>query len=122
VGREETRQGTRDRILKSKRAAQSNQPARLGLHSKRGLFGSLGLDDRRARMFENLLANLGQAESSRRSIKQPNAKSLLQQCYAPTDPRFWHPERACGGREAVMKNDRCKELEIVEVAHCMDRW
>jgi hypothetical protein len=75
---EEIRQRTGNRALKSERAAQSNQPARLGLHSKRGLFGGLRLDDRRTRMFEDLLADLGQTESSRRSIKQSNAKSFLQ--------------------------------------------
>ena len=68
-------------------------------------------------MFEYLLADLGQTESSRRSIKQSYAKPLLQQRHAPANPRFWHPERACRRREAVMKNDCCKELEIVQVAH-----
>jgi hypothetical protein len=113
----EIRQGTGNRALKSERTAQSNEPTRLGLHSKRGLLGSLGLDDRSPCMFEDLLADLGQTESSRRSIKQSNTKSLLQQRDASTDPRLWHPERAGGGREAAMENDRCKELEIVEVAH-----
>jgi hypothetical protein len=83
--------------LKSERTTQSNEPARLGLHSKRGLLGGLSLDDRRARMFEDLLADLGQTESSRRSVKQSHSKSLLQQRDAPTDARFWHPKRAGGG-------------------------
>jgi hypothetical protein len=48
-------------------------------------------------MFEDLLADLGKTESSRRSIKQPYSESLFQQRYAPADPRFWHPERAGSG-------------------------
>jgi hypothetical protein len=36
-------------------------------------------------MFEDLLADLGQAEASRRSIKQPHSEPLLQQSDAPTD-------------------------------------
>ena len=79
VSGKESRQGTGDCVLKSERAAQSNKPARLGLHSKRRLLGGLGLDNRRARMFENLLAALGQAEASRRSIEQPHSEPLLQQ-------------------------------------------
>ena len=69
VGGKETRQGTGNCALKSQRAAQSNKPARLGLHSKRGLLGGLSLDNRRARMFKDLLADLSQTETSRGSIK-----------------------------------------------------
>jgi hypothetical protein len=36
-------------------------------------------------MFENLLADLGQAESSRGSIEQPHSEPLLQQSDATTD-------------------------------------
>jgi hypothetical protein len=84
-GGKEARQGTDKRLLKSERAAQSNQPAGLGLHSKRGLLGGLSLDHRRARMFEDLLADLGQAEASRGSIEQPHSEPLLQQSDAPAD-------------------------------------
>jgi len=97
MGGKEARHGSNNRALESERAAQSNKPARLSLHSKRGLLSSFSLDDGGTRMLEDLLADLGQTESSRRSIKQPYAKPLLQQRYAPTDPRFWYPERAGGG-------------------------
>jgi hypothetical protein len=85
VSGKETRQGTGNCILKSEWAAQSNKPAGLGLHPKRGFLGSLSLDHGRARVFENLLSDLGQAEASRRSIKQPYSKPLLQQGDAPAD-------------------------------------
>ena len=116
MGGKETRQGGSNRALKSERTAQSNEPARLSLHSKRGLLGSFSLDDRRTRMFEDLLADLGQTKSSRRSIEQPYSEPLLQQSDAPTDSRFGQPERAGGGRKPAMDNDGRKELEIVEVA------
>lgn len=85
MGGKETRQGTGNRALKSERAAQSNKPARLGLHSKRGLLGSFGLDHRCPGVLENLLADLGQAESSRGSIEQPHSEPLLQQGDATTN-------------------------------------
>jgi len=97
MGCKEARHGSNNRALEAERAAQSNKPARLSLHSKRGLLSSFSLDDGGTRMLEDLLADLSQTESSRRSIKQPYAKPLLQQRYAPTDPRFWYPERAGGG-------------------------
>ena len=74
MGSQETRQGTGNRALKSERTTQSNEPPRLGLHSKRCLLGSFSLDHRSPRMLENLLANLGQAESSRGSIEQPHSE------------------------------------------------
>jgi hypothetical protein len=48
-------------------------------------------------IFKDLLADLRQTESARRSIKQSYAESLLQQCYAPTNSRFQYPERTGGG-------------------------
>ncbi|HZC96320.1 MAG TPA: hypothetical protein VE267_09385 [Bradyrhizobium sp.] len=85
VGGKEARQGTSNRALKSERAAQPNKPARLGLHSKRGLLGRLGLDNCSARMFEDLLADLGQTKASRRPIKKADSEALLQQRDTPTD-------------------------------------
>jgi len=85
MGGKEVRNGSSNCALESERAAQSNKPARLSLHPKRGLLGGLSLDDRRARMLEDLLADLGQTESSRGSIEQPHAEPLLQQSDAPTD-------------------------------------
>ncbi len=87
------------------------------MHSKCGLLGGFSLDDRRARMFEDLLADLGQTKPSRRSIKQSYAEPLLQQRNAPTDSRFWHSQRAGGCREPAIENDGRKELKIVEIAH-----
>jgi hypothetical protein len=113
----ETGQGTRNRALKSQRTTQSNKPARLALHAQRSLLGSLRLDDRRTRMLEHLLANLGQAEASRGSIEQPYAEPLLQQSDATTHARFGHSKRASRRREATIEDDGHKELEIVEVAH-----
>ena len=117
MGGEETRQRAGNRALKSERAAQSNEPARLGLHTKRGLLGGFGLDDRGARMLEDLLSDLGQTETSRRSIEQPHAKPFLQQGNAPTYARFGQAQCPGGGGEPAMDNDRGKELKIVEVAH-----
>jgi hypothetical protein len=85
MGSEEARHGGRNRTLKPERTTQSDEPARLGLHSKRGLLSSLSLDYRSARMLEDLLADLGQTKSSRRSIEQPHSEPLLQQSDAPTD-------------------------------------
>ena len=85
MGGEKTRQGAGNCALKSERTAQSNEPARLALHAKRGLFGGLGFDDRGARMLEDLLADLGETKASRCSIEQPHAKPLLQQSDATTD-------------------------------------
>src|ERR1700722_596969 len=85
VGGKETRQGIGDGALKSERAAQSNKPPRFALPAKRGFLGGLSLDHRRARMFEDLLADLGQAEASRGSIEQPHSEPLLQQSDAPAD-------------------------------------
>jgi hypothetical protein len=89
MGGKEARHGSRDRALQSERAAQSNKPARFSLHSKRGLLGSLSLDDRSARMLEDLLTDLGQPKSPRGPIEQPHAEPLLQQGDATTDARFW---------------------------------
>jgi hypothetical protein len=85
MGGKETRHRGRNRALKSERTAQSNEPARLCLHSQRGFLGGFGLDDRRMRMFEDLLADLGQTKPPRRSIEQSHAESLLQQSDAPAD-------------------------------------
>ena len=85
VGGKEARQGTGNGALKSERTAQSNKPARLGLHSKRDLLGGFSLDDRGPCMLEDLLADLGQAEPSRGSIEQPHSEPLLQQGNATTD-------------------------------------
>ena len=117
MGGEKARHGGRNRTRKPERTTQSNEPTRLGLHSKCGLLGSFNLDDRRARMFEDLLADLGQTKSSRRAIKQPDAKALLQQRNPPADSRLWQTQRAGGSREPAMGNDGHKELEIVEIAH-----
>lgn len=117
MGGEEIRHRGRNRTLKSERTTQSNEPTRLGLHSKCGLLGSFGLNDRRVRMLEDLLADLGQTKSSRGSIKQPHAEPLLQQCDASADPGFRHLQRAGRGRESVIENDGGEELEIVEIAH-----
>jgi hypothetical protein len=68
VGLEKTRQGTSNRILKSEWTTQSNEPARLGLHSKRGLLGGFSFDNRCTRVFEDLLADFCQTEPSRRPI------------------------------------------------------
>jgi hypothetical protein len=65
------------------------------------------------------LTDLGQTESPRRSIKQSNAKPLLQQRDAPTDARFGQAQCTGRGREAAMDNDGRKELEVVEIAHCL---
>src|ERR1700722_15489583 len=85
VGGKETRQGIGDGALKSERAAQSNKPPRFALPAKRGFLGGLSLDHRRARMFEDLLADLGQAEASRGSIAPPHSEPPLQQSDAPAD-------------------------------------
>jgi hypothetical protein len=117
VGGEETRQGTGNHILKSERTTQSNKPARLGLHPKRGLLGSFSLDDRCPRMLEDLLSDLGQAESPRGSIEQPHSEPILKQSDATTDARFWYAKHASGRREAAIEDDGRKELEIVKIAH-----
>jgi len=59
MGGKETRHGSGNRTLESKWTTQSNKPARLSLHSKRGFLGSFSLDYRGARMLEDLLADLG---------------------------------------------------------------
>jgi hypothetical protein len=69
MGGKEARHRSSDRTLKPERTTQSNEPTRLGLHSKRGLLGSFSLDDRSPCMFEDLLADFGQTNSSRRSIE-----------------------------------------------------
>jgi hypothetical protein len=117
MGCEETRQGTCNCALKSEWTAQPNEPARLALHAKRNLLGCLGFDDRRTRMLEDLLANLGQTETSCCSIEQPHAKPLLQQGDATADARFWQAQCAGGSREPVMDNDSGEKLEVIEVAH-----
>ena len=117
MGGKEIRERGSDRALKSERTTQSNKPARLSLHAKRGLLGGLGFDDRRTRMFEDLLAHLGQTKPSRRPIEQTHAEPLLQQSDAPTDARFGDSKRASGCREPAIENDSGKELEIVKVAH-----
>ena len=58
MGGKEGQQRNRNRALKSERTAQSDVPTRLGLHSKRDFLVSLGLDDRRMRMLEDLLADM----------------------------------------------------------------
>jgi hypothetical protein len=78
MGGKEARHGSSNRALKSERTAQSDEPTRLSLHSKRCLFGSFGLDNRRTRVFEDLLADLGQTESSCRSIEKPYAEPLFE--------------------------------------------
>jgi len=51
-----------------------------------GVLGRFSLDDRRSRMFEDLLPDPGQGKSTCTSIKQSNAKPTLQQRDAPADP------------------------------------
>jgi hypothetical protein len=85
MGGKEPRHRGGNRALKSDRTTQSSEPARLGLHSKRDLLGSLSLDDRRTCMFEDLLADLCQTESSCCASKLPDSESLLQQGDPPTD-------------------------------------
>jgi hypothetical protein len=86
MGGEKLRDGGRDRILESERTAQSIKPARFSLHPQCGILGRFSLDDRRSRMFEDLLPDLGQGKSTCTSIKQSNAEPLLQQRDAPADP------------------------------------
>jgi hypothetical protein len=117
MGSQEARHRGRNRTLKPERTTQSNEPTWFSLHSKCDLLRSFSLDDRRPRMFEDLLADLCQTKSSRRSIKQSYAEPLLKQCNAPADSRFWYSQRAGGGRESAIENDRRKELKIVEIAH-----
>jgi hypothetical protein len=112
----EARERGSDRALKSERTAQSNEPARLSLHSKRNFLGSFGFDDRRPCMFEDVLADLGQTEPPGRSIEQPHAEPFLQQSDTSTDARFGQPERASSSREPAIENNGRKELEIVKVA------
>ncbi len=85
MGGKEARHGSSNRALKSERTAQSNKPARLCLHSQRGLLGSFSLDDRGMCMLKDLLAHMGQTKPPRRSIEQPHAEALLQQGNAPAD-------------------------------------
>jgi hypothetical protein len=59
MGDKKTRQRSGNSPLKPERTAQSNKPARLGLHSKSGLLGSFCLNDCGPRMLENFLADLG---------------------------------------------------------------
>jgi hypothetical protein len=117
MGREETWQGPGNRVLKSERAAQPNKPAGLGLHAKRDLLDRIGFDYRGLRMLVDLLTNLGQPKSSRRSIEQPHAEPLLQQSDAAADARFGHAKHARGRRESPVEDDGDKELQIVKVAH-----
>ena len=79
MGGEKLRDGGRDRILESERTSQSIKPARFSLHPQCGILGRFSLDDRRSRMFEDLLPDLGQGKSTCTSIKQSNAKPFLQQ-------------------------------------------
>jgi len=66
------------------RAAQPDEPARLRLHPERRFVRGVGFDDHGARMFEDLLTDLGQAEPPRGPVQQP------QQRDATADPRFWN--------------------------------
>jgi hypothetical protein len=78
VGGQEARQRGCNRALKSERTTHSNKPARLRLHPKRDLLDGVGFDDCRMRMFEDLLANIGQTEPPCRSIQEPHSESLLE--------------------------------------------
>jgi hypothetical protein len=113
----ECRQRSRDGVLEPEGTAQPNEPARLGLHSKRCFLRRVGFDDGPARMFEDLLTDLCQTEPPRRSIQQPHAQALFQQRDTPAYPRFWNAEHARRRRKPAILNNGRKELEIVQVVH-----
>src|ERR1700730_9837763 len=121
MGGKERRQRGGDRALKSERAAHSDEPARLRLHTDCGVLGSFRFHHGDARVFEDLLADLGQAEAAGRAIEQPYAESLFQQCDPPAEARFRHTERAGAGREPAMEDNGSEELEIIKVAHHVRR-
>ncbi len=52
MGGEKRRQGPGDRGLETERATDSNQAARLRLHSERGVLGGFRLNQRRAGVLE----------------------------------------------------------------------
>src|SRR6266700_2583345 len=121
MGGKEGRQRSGDDTLKSERAAHSDEPAWLRLHAGCGLLGSFRFHHGGARVFEDLLANLGQAEAAGRAIEQPYAESLFQQCDPPAEARLRHTKRAGAGREPAMEDNGSEELEIIEVAHHVRR-
>jgi len=81
-------QGRGDAFLEPERATQPDEPARLGLHPQRRFVGGVGFDHRCARMLEDLLADLGQAQSPRCPVQQPHAQALFQQRDPAAYPRF----------------------------------
>src|SRR4029077_11303174 len=74
------RHGGCQRGLEPERATQSNEPTRLCLYPKGGFLGGFSFENGRACVFEDLLTDLSQTKSACRSIKQPHAEALLEQC------------------------------------------
>jgi hypothetical protein len=77
-GKEARHRGCKRR-LEPERATQSNEPTRLCLYPEGSLLGRFGFEYGRACVLENLLTDLRQTKSSRRSIKQAHAQALLKQ-------------------------------------------
>src|SRR5580693_1387256 len=58
-----------------------------------------------ARMFKDLLSDLGQFHASGRAIEEPYAEVFFQHRHPATDARLGKPKRTCSGRETAMLDD-----------------
>ena len=74
-----------------------------------------------ARVFKDLLSDLGQVHASGRAIEEPYAEPLFQHGNPTTDARLGKPKSAGAGGEAVMLHDSREELEVIEIPHHRSR-
>jgi hypothetical protein len=117
MGRETPWQAGGDRGLESERTAHANEPPRFRLHPQRRLRGGFRFDYGGARVFKDLLSDLGQVHASGRAIEEPYAELLFQHRHAATDARLGKPKRTGSGRETAMLDDSREELEVIKIPY-----
>ena len=123
MGREKPGQAGGDRGLESERTAHANEPPGLRLHPQRRLLGGFRFNYGGARMFKDLLSDLGQVHASGRAIEEPYAEPLFQHRHPATDARLGKPKRTCSSRETAMLDDSREELEVIKIPHRdLFRW
>ena len=116
---EEPRQRFRESALDADWAADANEALRLRFHSQRDLVDRLRLVDGSSGMTVNVSPYLGYAQSTRRTLKQPQPELLFQDRYSSADSRFRNSQSARRGGEALMFDDRYKKMEVVEIPHAV---
>src|SRR5580704_17699151 len=117
MGREKPRQAGGDRGLKSERTTHANKPPGLRLHPERRLLGSFRFNYGCARVFKDLLSDLGQVHASGRAIEEPYAEPLFQHRHAATDARLGKTKRTGSSRETAMLDDGGEKLQVIKIPH-----